>query len=43
MKRLRIRLRAWRYSRARQRVLDAELITWAEGLIGRRRRPDATH
>lgn len=30
---LTLRLRAYRYSRARNRILDAEHIAWAESLI----------
>lgn len=30
---LNLHLRAYRYSRARRRVLDAEHVAWAENLI----------
>lgn len=32
---LRIRLRAWRVGRYRRQIRDAELIAWAQSLIGR--------
>lgn len=33
--RVRIHLRAWRYARARRRLVDRELIQWAQSLLGR--------